>query len=153
HEGSAVSLTATTDAASPTYTWSVNGTQVQTGSAADFSFTPGDNGPYVVDLSVNAGEATASKTLTVDTVAPTVTISGPTAAVHGQPMTFTLTAADVAADTAAGFTYRIDWDGNGTVDETIPATPGNASVQVTHTFDANNTYTVKVTAEDKDHGV
>jgi PKD repeat protein len=159
NEEAAVSLTATTNAADPSYAWTVtrDGDEVATGTAADFSFTPDDDGSYVVSLEVTDGDeaagdvATDSETLTVDNVAPVAGISGPSAGVHGQPVTFTLTASDADADEAAGFTYVINW-GDGQT-ETVAAAPGNTSVQVSHTYDANGDYTVSVTAEDKDGGV
>jgi parallel beta-helix repeat protein len=44
-------------------------------------------------------------------------VDGPTAAVAGQQLTFTLTANDPPpVDQPAGLTYAIDWDGDGTVD-------------------------------------
>jgi Ca2+-binding RTX toxin-like protein len=157
-EGSDVALTSTVTGAvgTPTYSWSVNGEVVAGAESADFSFTPQDNGSYVVEVSVtdDLDTTTASTTLEVANVAPVVTISGPTAGVPGQPLTFTLTATDVEADAAAGFTFDIDWDNDGVVDETIPATAGNgAGVEVTHVFDSEGTFTVSVTATDKDGGV
>jgi Ca2+-binding RTX toxin-like protein len=159
NEGTAVSLTATTNAADPSYEWTVtrDGDEVATGTTADFSFTPDDDGSYVVSLEVTDGDeaagdvATDSETLTVDNVAPVAGISGPSAGVHGQPVTFTLTASDADADEAAGFTYVINW-GDGQT-ETVAAAPNNTSVQVSHVFDANGDYTVSVTAEDQHHAV
>jgi len=158
-EGTAVSLNANTDALNPTYAWSVTqgGTEVATGNTAAFSFTPADNGSYVVNLTVTdvdelgVHDATDSETLSVDNVAPTAGIDGPAEGVHGQAVTFTLTADDAADDEAAGFTYVINW-GDGQT-ETVTATPGNTSIGVSHTYAANGDYTVSVTAEDKDDAV
>src|SRR5262245_61233653 len=83
----------------------------------------------------------------VQNVAPTASVSGPASAVRGQTLTFTVGASDVsAADQTAGFTYKIDWDGNGTVDETVNDTT------VQHTFATAGTFNVRVTATDKDGG-
>jgi Ca2+-binding RTX toxin-like protein len=155
-EGVAVALTSTTTAASPTYAWSVNGTPVAGATSADFSFTPDDNGSYLVEVAVtDAGETVvAGTTLTVENQVPLAGISGDTVGVPGQPLSFTLTATDAAADAAAGFTYNIDWNNDGVVDETVPAAPGNgAGVNISHVFGTLGTFTVSVTATDKDGGV
>lgn len=166
-EGTAVSLTAEApDAVAPTYAWSVtrDGEEVATGSEVDFTFTPDDNGTYEVSLTVtdegtlpgpeDDHSATASETLTVDNVAPSVAITGPGAGVPGQELTFTLTATDAStADAEAGFHFHIDWDGDGQVDESIPATAGTTSATVSHVFTAKGNYTIRATAEDKDGGV
>lgn len=74
-EGTAISLgSSITDVAADThtYSWSVtkNGNAYATGTAANFSFTPDDNGTYVVTLTVtddDSGVGTDSKTITVMT--------------------------------------------------------------------------------------
>jgi Ca2+-binding RTX toxin-like protein len=164
-EGGAVNLTSTvTDqmGTTPSFSWTVlkNGSSFATGTTTDgaFSFTPDDNGAYVVKMSVTDDLNTTAATdvsLTVDNVAPTAGVSGPTTGAFGQALTFTLTATDPStADAAAGFTYNIDWNNDGTPDETIPPTPGNgAGVSVTHTFAAPGENTFSVTATDKDTGV
>lgn len=68
---------------------------------------------------------------------------------------------DTEEDYAAGLTYHIDWDGDGTVDEDFhqPATPGgvdgysNVFSTLTHQYLEPGSYAVHVTAEDKDGGV
>ena len=81
----------------------------------------------------NAG-GTDFETIAVVNQAPVAGVSGPTTGAFGTPLTFTLTATDVAPDEAARFAYNIDWNNDGTPDETIPPTPGNgAGVSVTHT--------------------
>ena len=163
-EGTAVEFTSTvTGATTPTYEWTVtrDGSEFATGTTPDFSFTPDDNGNYVVTLEVTDTETADDGTTTTHTmtdtetfvatnVAPTATITGPSVTVPGMPSSFNLGATDPSTvDTAAGFTFEIDWDGNGTVDQTV--LPGE-STTVTHTFLTTGANTVRVTATDKDDG-
>src|SRR5206468_32747 len=75
---------------------------------------------------------------------------GSSVGVPGLPVTFTLGATDPSpADQAAGFTFNVDWDSNGTVDQTVT---GPAGTTVTHTFSGTGSDTVTVTATDKDGG-
>ena len=89
--------------------------------------------------------ASDSLLATVVNVAPTVTLSGPsTSGVAGDSLSFTASATDPSTvDTAAGFTYNWSF-GDGTT-----ATGPTAS----HIYSAAGTYTVSVTATDKDGGV
>jgi autotransporter-associated beta strand protein len=82
---------------------------------------------------------------------PTAGITGPMSGVRGQPLSFTLTATDsLPANQAAGFTYGIDWDGNGAVDQTVNGLSGTV---VQHVYTESGSYTVRVTAMDKDGAV
>ena len=74
-----------------------------------------------------------------------------TEAVRGQSLSYTLSATDVSSvDQAAGFTYSVNWN-DGSAVQTVG--PGAASPStVTHTFATNGTYTISVTATDKDGG-
>ena len=111
-----------------------------------------DNGTFTVTLAVTdaAGTVTDTETITAANVPPTATITGPAVTVPGLPATFTLGATDPSpVDQAAGFTFNIDWDGNGTVDQTVT---GPAGTTVTHTFGGTGADTVTVTATDKDGG-
>ena len=154
-EGTPISLTATvTDPTTPTFAWSVtkDGSPFATGTDAAFSFTPDDNGSYVVSLTVTDGTDTFtdSDTFTIENVAPTASLTGPAASVPGLPVVFTLGASDPSTvDTAADFTFNIDWDNNGTVDETVT---GPSGTTVSHTFAGTGTNTVSITATDKDGG-
>jgi len=86
----------------------------------------------------------------VANVAPELDVSGPSMAVPGYAATFTLGASDASqADAAAGFTFEIDWDGDGVVDEIVQGPDGTV---VSHFFDQLGTYDVGVTAVDKDGG-
>jgi hypothetical protein len=135
------------------YAWSVtkNGSAYASGAAASFSFTPNDNGTYVVSFSATDkdGDAgSASKTITVDNVAPTAGVSGPSDGVRGQARTFTLTASDPSSvDQAAGFTFAITWGDGAT--QTVTGLTGTT---VSHVYTASGAYTEKVTAKDKDGG-
>jgi Ca2+-binding RTX toxin-like protein len=87
----------------------------------------------------------------VTNVVPMGSISGLPDAVRGQTRSFTLKSAEASSvDQAAGFTFKVDWDGNGTVDQTVV---GLSGVQVQHVFPTEGVYTVRVTAVDKDGGV
>jgi VCBS repeat-containing protein len=95
-----------------------------------------------------AAAVIANGTLTVTNAAPTVAISGPASAVTGQPVDFAFTIDDAPADRAAGFKLEIDWDGNGTFEETVNgATP---SITVSHAFANFGSFTVRARATDKD---
>jgi hypothetical protein len=89
-------------------------------------------------------------TVTVANLPPTASLAGPTSGVRGQSRLFSLHAADPSPiDQAAGFTYKIDWDGNGTVDQTVG--PGaSSSTAINHTYTTTGTFTVRMTATDKD---
>jgi uncharacterized delta-60 repeat protein len=78
------------------------------------------------------------------------TLSGPAVGVREQPLNFTVSATDPAAEKlAAGFTYAINW-GDGTPPETIARTPGNgAGVPLDHVFKTLGTFQVTVTATDE----
>src|SRR5262249_40141028 len=91
--------------------------------------------------------------VTVANVAPSASITGPTSGVPGQPLTFTVSATDVAQpDQAAGFVYTIDW-GDGSPQQTVPRTAGNGSgVAVEHAFLTAGDLSGRVPATDKDGG-
>jgi PKD repeat protein len=160
-EGSPAALTSSvTEATAATYDWTVTkdggATPFATGTTADFSFTPDDNGTYDVTLVItntDAGgttTATDTETITAFNVAPTASISGPAVGVPGQPLPFTLGATDPSpVDVAAGFTFKIDWNNDGTVDQIVSGAPGTV---VTHTYTTTGTNTVSLTATDKDDG-
>jgi ELWxxDGT repeat protein len=74
---------------------------------------------------------------------PVAAVGGPTAAVAGQTLTFTLTSTDPDQDPIASF--DIDWNGDGNPDQTINGPSGAA---VTQTFATPGTYTFRVRARD-----
>ena len=76
-------------------------------------------------------------------------ISGPTIAQASIPETFTLQAATSwSYDVSEVFTFKVDWDGNGTVDEVVN---GPSGTTIEHAFASASDYTVRIVAEDA-HG-
>jgi titin len=128
-----------------------------TGASPTFSAT-GLDGPSSRTIALrvrdNVGAAALdTATLTVTNAAPTANVTGPASGVRGQTLSFTLTATDPSpADQATGFVYTINW-GDGSGLQTVPRTAGNGSgVNVDHVFATTGTYTMAVTATDKDSG-
>jgi Ca2+-binding RTX toxin-like protein len=77
-------------------------------------------------------------------------VTGPASGVRGQTLSFTLTAADPSpGDQTAGFTFSIDWNGDGVTDQTVV---GQSGTTVTHAFASSGTYNVSITATDRDGG-
>lgn len=123
-----------------------------------FSWTPDDDTDgaavevkvIVADDGSPALECIRSFFVTVNNVAPSAAIDAPLQGVRGQSLTFTFNANDLApVDQAAGFTYQIDWDGNGAVDQTVA---GLSGIQSSHVFSREGRYFVRVTAVDKNGG-
>jgi CSLREA domain-containing protein len=167
NEGSSVILDASgsTDpdqnAATLTYEWDFDGdgqfddaTGIHpTFSAANLDGFVGSNVSVKLRVADSAGfQSFDSATIHIDNVVPTANVTGPSSGVRGQPRTFTLLANDPSTtDQAAGFTFAIDFDGNGTVDQIIG--PGATSpITVTHTYDQLGTFIARVTATDKNGG-
>jgi VCBS repeat-containing protein len=95
--------------------------------------------------------ADAVVTITVNPVndTPVASASGPPDGVRGQVQTFTLGAADPEPeDQAAGFTYRLDWNGDGTVDQVVI---GPSGMQVEHIFAQAGSFTMRIVVADQ-HG-
>ena len=134
------------------FTWhvsSTNGQVIADGLGLAFTFIPTDDGTYTVTLTGKDAEnfgASASTTILVTDVAPTLTLSGPTDALAGQSRTFSLAISDPSpVDLAGGYTYRIDWDADGTFDQIVT---GGAGLTVDHAFAAAGDYTIYVNAVD-----
>jgi subtilisin-like proprotein convertase family protein len=114
------------------------------------SFLP--NGPATVTVrAVIADDDGGSLELTTDisvtNAAATVTISGPSTAIVGVPVTIKVGADDPSPDDMAGtFSYTVDW-GDGTPPVTLP---GPADPPVTHTYTDAGTFDVTATVTDPD---
>ncbi len=86
--------------------------------------------------------------VTVENLPPQASLSGPLGGVRGETLTFTLQASDPSpVDQAAGFTFLLDWDGDGVTDETVR---GASGMQVSHAFGATGTFHVRMIAVDSD---
>lgn len=91
-------------------------------------------------LPLGAGAAGAGQ-------APTAEIAGPSTAVRGFEKAFTLTATEAGAGPDAEFTFHIDWDGDGTVDQEIV---GQSGLEVRHTFATSGVFAIGLVAVDQD---
>ncbi|MGD9646608.1 MAG: PKD domain-containing protein, partial [Pirellulales bacterium] len=167
NEGQSLSLSASASDPSlipSTFTWDVNGDGLYgdaTGIAptltwAQLSALGIDNGPATRSVRVRAQDALSSTytstpvLLSVNNVAPTAGVTGPSTVLRGSSATFTLTASDPsAADAAAGFTFSINW-GDGSAVQNVS---GLSGTQVSHTYSYFETTNITVTATDQNGGV
>jgi RHS repeat-associated protein len=121
----------------------------------EFTWTPQDDLAEAIQITIvvtdnGPGALFASETIaiTVETVAPVTAVAGPTDAVRGQSRRFTLLAQDDSpVDQGAGFTFDIDWNGDGTIDQSIA---GPSGLELEHVFSEAGNYEVRVRATDKD---
>ena len=150
-EGTAISLTGSYanpgSADTVTLAWSVtkSGNAYAAGTGASFSFTPDDNGSYVVTLTAtddDGGVGTDTKTIAVTNVAPTLTLAGAAAVNEGSAYTLNLSSSDPGADTISS--WAVTW-GDGTT-QTVTGNPSS----VTHTYADNGAYTISASAADED---
>ncbi|MBY0588976.1 S8 family serine peptidase [bacterium] len=75
---------------------------------------------------------------------PVASLSGLTLAVRGEPIPFTLSAGDNRpADLSESWFFAIDWNGDGSVDESVVAPSGTT---IEHVFETNGNYNVQMTA-------
>ena len=114
-----------------------------------------DNGTYslalqpgeVLDVDGNAAAALPLATFNVAMQAdPTLDITGPAAAAADETVTLSLHAvSSYPSDPLDVFTFEVDWNGDGTVDETALGVTG---MQVSHAYGVGGAKTVRVTARD-----
>ena len=168
-EGSTVTLSgygtspSAEDTAGPwVYAWSVtkNGNPFGTaGTATSFSFTPDDDGAYVVSLIVTDDGNVASQPKSVSiigtNVKPTAAITGvttqtPLVMISQQELTFT----GQFTDPGLLDTHTAIWDFGDSTTVTQDFGPGGGptTFSATHSFGAARTYTVTLTVRDKDGG-
>lgn len=76
-----------------------------------------------------------------------VSIGGPASAVRGEPVTFTLLAQNNAPNAGDVFTFNLDWNGDGTTDQTVVGTSGS---QVTRIWTDTASVTIRMTARNAD---
>lgn len=144
-------------AAAPSYTWSVTKDTVQfiSGSGSTFSFTPDDEGTYVVTLGVTGSTTKKQATITVLNVPPTVKITGVTASAPlvlttQETVTFNASFTDPGAPDRRSATWTFD---DGAPVTTDLGVGGSAAVTTTRSFSTAGTHTVKLTVTDEDGGV
>jgi hypothetical protein len=153
--GSSVTDPSSVDtAAGFTYSWSVtkNGNAYASGSNSTVSFTPDDDGTYVVSFSAtdkDNGTGSDSETITVTNVAPTASITGaPTTSPEGTQISLGSSVSDPSSvDTLAGFTrsWSVTKDG-------VAYGSGGSGANFSFTPDDEGTYVVSFSATDKDGG-
>lgn len=128
------------------YTWEArrDGSVVASGTAADFDFTPADNGEHTVTVQVSDGvtSGSATATFTVENVAPRLTISGPATVREGEPYDLELSRQDPGDDTLDHWT--IAW-GDG------ESQPAGTATTASHPFTgAGPFFNVTATGTDED---
>ncbi len=121
-----------------------------------WSYTPNDGPTQTQTVTITATDpdgnvATTTFSLTLYHAAPTASLSGPSAGVLYQPLTFTLGATDLSPiDQAGNFTYAINWgDGTNTAPD-IQTIVGPSPTTLTHVYNIAGTYPVTLTATDQD---
>jgi PKD repeat protein len=146
NEGVAASFanaTASGGTAPLSYLWNFGDGTTKSG-ALNPTHVYANRGIYTATLTVtdaNNLASTSSTAVTVNDVAPTVTISVPSSGVIGSAISFLASATSPSPiDQAAGFTYNLNF-GDGST-----GTGANPS----HTYNASGTYTVSATATDQD---
>jgi PKD repeat protein len=150
NEGSQHTLTfAATDPGADTISswlinWGDGTTSTVAGNVTSATKTYADNGTYTITVTATDedGTYTATRALTVNNVAPTLTIGGPSTRAEGATYTLTLASSDPGADTLTG--WLIDWG-----DGTTSTAAGNAT-SIAKVYADNGTYVITATATDED---
>jgi Ca2+-binding RTX toxin-like protein len=128
-----------------------NGQAVPDGNGQVFAFTTHDNGTYAFEFTVTDDDGSSESdtvVIQVTNVPPSVQISGPASGLVGLAQRFTLAASDPSpVDQAGRFTYAIDWNGDGRVDQRLS---GSADLSLNHVFATAGTFTIRVMAIDKE---
>jgi FG-GAP-like repeat/RTX calcium-binding nonapeptide repeat (4 copies) len=115
---------------------------------ADYTFTVADGGVHTFSVILrSAGSQTVTATdthapaLTGQTavnVLPVASVSGPVVGSVNQALTFALSASG-GASASTVYTFQLDWNGDGIVDQTLSGVSGTA---LTHSFASGGTFTV-----------
>lgn len=166
-EGTAVSLNASAtspdaadNSAGFTYAWAVtkNGGAYATGAGSSFSFTPDDEGSFVVTVhATDDGAMTGTASTTIDgaNVAPTASVLGVSASaplVQTAQESFNFSGA--FADPGRLDTHTVTWNfGDGHTASSAYGPGGSAGFTVSHAYAAAGSYTATLTVTDDDGGV
>jgi hypothetical protein len=105
--------------------------------------TAGTQSVTVTDT-VNSGISGTQTGITVVTLQPTASLSGPTAGVRGQPLTYTLGASESGQPASTSYTYSVNWGDNPTPE----MFSGVSGTLAPHTYTAPGTYTISLIASD-----
>ncbi|HKE73895.1 MAG TPA: PKD domain-containing protein, partial [Acidimicrobiales bacterium] len=163
-EGDDLALDASGSTAGPTavYTWDLDDDgEFDDATGVTPTLTPdeldplgladGPAGPRTLAVRVTEGPSsdTATATFSITNVAPAATVGLPAGGiVAGTPATVKFGADDPSpTDMAADFVYRIDWEGDGTVDDVVT---GPSDPPETHTYASAGDVGLTVVAVDKD---
>jgi PKD repeat protein len=146
-EGEAVSIAATSSVAGLTTTWDLGDGTTGTGDLAA-THVYADNGVYQVSVTVDDGiypPVSASHTITVANVAPTVSPFSGAEILAGETYTASGSFADAGADT---HTATVSYEGAA---QSLALT--GTSFSLSHAYAAAGSYTVTVSVSDDDGGV
>jgi fibronectin type 3 domain-containing protein len=125
---------------------------------ATYTFTSGDAGVHnftatlntigvqsiTVTDTVNGGISGTQSGIRVVSIQPTASISGPSAVVPGQPLTYALGASESGFPPGVFFLYNVQW-GDGSAAQIFS---GPSGIQVNHVYTTTGIYTVSLTATD-----
>jgi hypothetical protein len=124
---------------------------------ANYSFASADNGQHTFSATLNSlglQSITATDTVTssftgtesnikVQSIQPTATVSGPGIGVPGQPLTFTFGASESGLPPSTTYTFNVLWG-----DGSSQSFSGSSGTQMSHTYTANGSPVISVTATD-----
>src|SRR5262249_47334725 len=134
-----------------TYQWqlvsSTNGQSLPTGNAANYTFTPSDNGTYTFRLTVtddDGGSSTDDVVVTVNNVAPTANAGPDQTANEGSLTTLVGTGSDAASGDTLTYAWQLISSTNG---QSLP--PGSGT-SFSFTPTDNGVYTLRLTVTDDD---
>ncbi|ELP30334.1 Ig-like domain-containing protein [Rhodopirellula baltica] len=153
-EGSPVTITlAGFDPDGDTLTYSVvTGDGMITGINGDqYTYTPTDGDavePIVIEVSDGINSSTASFSITIEDVAPELSVGMAASIVQGDTFTRTVTFTDPGAD--ADWVYTVDYDDAGAMDSGSIGSVDPKEIALSHTYADPGTYTITVTVTDKD---
>ena len=163
-EGAAVTASANVsdpDDASFTYAWSVtkNGSPYANGSGASITFTPDDNGSYLISVIVTDGSGatgSASATTTVTNVAPAITSATLSSASIDENGSATISGTFTDPGSDDTHTVIVNW-GDGTATLSLPK--GSRAFSLTYQYlddapsgTASDVYAISITVADDDGG-